>query len=152
MSIELNQTIVFSRDKRVSAEFLTDLFGLPSPTAWGPFLAVAVSNAVTLDFLDTTDEIFGRIQSGGHAYWADPGHREPAAAASTSTTRAGTTSRSSPGHTATNGKAQAPMSTSLRSGCTGEGPNSNETRGKSSRLMYPHVRSSVGQACPGTAA
>jgi catechol 2,3-dioxygenase-like lactoylglutathione lyase family enzyme len=94
MTIELNHTIVHSRDKRVSAEFLTDLLGLPSPTAWGPFLTVVVSNAVTLSFLDTTDEIasqhycflvgdddfdaiFGRIKSGGHAYWADPGRRQP---------------------------------------------------------------------------
>jgi catechol 2,3-dioxygenase-like lactoylglutathione lyase family enzyme len=94
VAIELNHTIVYSRDKRESAEFLTSLFGLPSPTAWGPFLAVGVSNAVTLDFLDTTgeiasqhycflvgedefDAIFGRIRSGGHAYWADPEHSDP---------------------------------------------------------------------------
>ena len=94
MSIELNHTIVYSRDSRASAEFLSHLFGLPSPTAWGPFHAVAVSNAVALDFLETTDEIapqhycflvgeddfdaiFGRIQSGGHHFWADPGHEEP---------------------------------------------------------------------------
>ena len=94
MSIELNHTIVYSRDSRASAEFLSHLFGLPSPTTWGPFHAVAVSNAVALDFLDTTDEIapqhycflvgeddfdaiFGRIQSGGHPFWADPGHEEP---------------------------------------------------------------------------
>jgi catechol 2,3-dioxygenase-like lactoylglutathione lyase family enzyme len=93
MSIELNHTIVYSRDKRASADFLTGLFGLPSPRAWGPFLTVAVSNAVTLDFLDTSDEIasqhycflvgeddfdaiFGRIRSQGLAYFADPGHRE----------------------------------------------------------------------------
>ncbi len=94
MSIELNHTIVYSRDSRASAEFLTHLFGLPSPTTWGPFHAVAVSNAVTLDYLDATEEIasqhycflvgeddfdaiFGRIQSGGHPFWADPGHEEP---------------------------------------------------------------------------
>jgi hypothetical protein len=94
VSIELNHTIVYSRDSRTSAEFLTHLFGLPSPTTWGPFHAVAVSNAVALDYLDTTDEIasqhycflvgeddfdaiFGRIQSGGHQFWADPGHEEP---------------------------------------------------------------------------
>jgi catechol 2,3-dioxygenase-like lactoylglutathione lyase family enzyme len=93
MPIELNHTIVYSRDKRASADFLTDLFGLPSPTAWGPFLAVAASNDVTLDFLDTADEIapqhycflvsegdfdtiFGRIQAQGVPYWADPGHRQ----------------------------------------------------------------------------
>jgi catechol 2,3-dioxygenase-like lactoylglutathione lyase family enzyme len=94
MSIELNHTIVYSRDKRVSADFLTGLFGLPDASAWGPFLAVAASNAVTLDYLDTTsdiapqhycflvgeddfDAIFGRIQAQGLPYWADPGHRQP---------------------------------------------------------------------------
>jgi catechol 2,3-dioxygenase-like lactoylglutathione lyase family enzyme len=93
MPIELNHTIVWSRDKRASSEFLADLFGLPSPVAWGPFLAVAVSNRVTLDFHDTTDAIdpqhycflvgeddfdaiFGRIQAQGVAYWADPGHQQ----------------------------------------------------------------------------
>lgn len=93
MPIELNHTIVYSRDKRASADFLTGLFDLPSATAWGPFLAVAASNDVTLDFLDTTgdiaeqhycflvgedefDAIFGRIQAQGIPYFADPGHRE----------------------------------------------------------------------------
>jgi catechol 2,3-dioxygenase-like lactoylglutathione lyase family enzyme len=94
MPIELNHTIVYSRDKRASAEFLTGLFGLPSPTAWGPFLAVAASNDVTLDFHDSDgeisaqhycflvgeddfDAIFGRIEARGIPYWADPGHRQP---------------------------------------------------------------------------
>ena len=31
MPIEFNHTIVAARDKRESAEFLTELFGLPSP-------------------------------------------------------------------------------------------------------------------------
>lgn len=94
MAIELNHTIVYSRDKSVSADFLTELFGLPDPTAWGPFVAVGMSNGVTLDYLDTTDEIapqhycflvgedvfdaiFGRIQAQGLPYWADPGKDKP---------------------------------------------------------------------------
>lgn len=94
MTIELNHTIVYSRDKRVSSDFLASLFGLPSPVAWGPFLAIGVANQVTLDFLDADgeiatqhycflvgedefDEIFGRIQAQGLQYWADPGHDEP---------------------------------------------------------------------------
>jgi len=93
LSIELNHTIVYSRDKRASAEFLAELFGLPGPAAWGPFLAVAVSNNVTLDYLETTDEIapqhycflvseaefdaiFGRLKEKSLPYWADPGHRQ----------------------------------------------------------------------------
>jgi catechol 2,3-dioxygenase-like lactoylglutathione lyase family enzyme len=94
MSIELNHTIVYSRDKRASADFLADLFGLPGPVAWGPFLALELANRVTLDFLDTDDEvdaqhycflvsedefdqIFGRIKAQGLPYWADPGHDIP---------------------------------------------------------------------------
>jgi len=94
MAIELNHTIVYSRDKRASADFLTGLFGLPAPVAWGPFLTVAASNSVTLDFYETEDEIapqhycflvgeddfdaiFGRIRERGLPYWADPGHRQP---------------------------------------------------------------------------
>ena len=93
MTIELNHTIVYSRDKRASATFLTGLFGLPDPVAWGPFMAVALSNDVTLDYHDARgdivrqhycflvgedefDEVFGRIQAQGLSYWADPGHRQ----------------------------------------------------------------------------
>jgi catechol 2,3-dioxygenase-like lactoylglutathione lyase family enzyme len=93
MPIELNHTIVYSRDKRASADFLADLLGLPTPSSWGPFVAVGLANGVTLDFLDTTQEIppqhycflvgeddfdaiFGRIQSQGVTYWADPGHQQ----------------------------------------------------------------------------
>ena len=93
MAIMLNHTIVNSRDKRASADFLTTLFGLPPAKAWGPFLAVETANEVGLDFYDSEgdvtsqhycflvseddfDAIFGRIQAQGIAYWADPGHRE----------------------------------------------------------------------------
>ena len=94
MTIELNHTIVYSRDKRVSSDFLAGLFGLPRPVAWGPFLAIAVANQVTLDFLDAEgeiapqhycflvgedefDAIFGRIRTQDLQYWADPGHDKP---------------------------------------------------------------------------
>ena len=92
--MELNHTIVYARDKRVSSDFLAGLLGLPSPVAWGPFLAIGVANQVTLDFLDADgevapqhycflvgedefDEIFGRIRAQGLQYWADPGHTIP---------------------------------------------------------------------------
>lgn len=94
MAIELNHTIVYSRDKRESATFFTELLGLPEPTQWGPFMAVETSNAVTLDFSDargaftpqhycflvTEDEfdaIFGRIRSRALPHWADPGRSRP---------------------------------------------------------------------------
>jgi catechol 2,3-dioxygenase-like lactoylglutathione lyase family enzyme len=93
MAIKLNHTLVHSRDKRASADFFTALFGLPAPVPFGPFLGVEVANEVTLDFYDAEgdiasqhyaflvsepefDAIFGRIQSRGLDFWADPGQRQ----------------------------------------------------------------------------
>ena len=91
MTIKLNHTIVHSLDQRVAARFFAELFGLPEPVPFGPFLGVQVGNEVTLDFLDAEgmeiqmqhyaflvseaefDQIFGRIKERGLKYWADPG-------------------------------------------------------------------------------
>jgi catechol 2,3-dioxygenase-like lactoylglutathione lyase family enzyme len=90
VSIKLNHTIVHARDKAASARFLAELFGLPAPKRFGPFLGVDLANEVTLDYLETDqvfqvehyaflvsegefDAIFGRLQARGLAYWADPG-------------------------------------------------------------------------------
>jgi catechol 2,3-dioxygenase-like lactoylglutathione lyase family enzyme len=91
MAIELNHTIVASRDKKTSATFLTDLLGLPAATEFGPFQVVQVSNGVSLDFMDADevhpqhyafllsenefDEVFGRIREQQLTYWADPTHQ-----------------------------------------------------------------------------
>ncbi|MBP2476699.1 catechol 2,3-dioxygenase-like lactoylglutathione lyase family enzyme [Crossiella equi] len=94
MAIELNHTIVHSTDKKAGAAFLTDLFGLPDAVPFGPFMAVHLSNSVTLDYLDVEgtptvnhyaflvtdeefDDIFGRIQDRGLDYWADPARSRP---------------------------------------------------------------------------
>jgi catechol 2,3-dioxygenase-like lactoylglutathione lyase family enzyme len=94
MAIELNHTIVAARDKLSAATFLTDLLGLPAPTPFGPFLVVTLNNEVSLDFMDTSDDIrpqhyaflvsetefdniFGRIRAQGLQYWADPFHQQP---------------------------------------------------------------------------
>jgi catechol 2,3-dioxygenase-like lactoylglutathione lyase family enzyme len=96
MPVHLNHTIVSARDKRESATFLAELLGVAPPTPYGPFLVVQVDNDVSLDFADTRDpvhpqhyaflvgeaefdQIFGRIQERGLAYWADPGRRRPGA-------------------------------------------------------------------------
>jgi catechol 2,3-dioxygenase-like lactoylglutathione lyase family enzyme len=92
MSVQLNHTIVFVRDKKESAEFLTELFGLPPATAFGPFLAVQVAD-VTLDLDEVEDvatghyaflvsesdfdDIFGRIKKRNLPYWADPFQGQP---------------------------------------------------------------------------
>jgi hypothetical protein len=89
MAIELNHTIVHTRDKRAAAHFLSEILGLPDPVAFGPFLGVQTANGVTLDYLDTDepivtehyaflvseaefDQVFERIRARGLAYWADP--------------------------------------------------------------------------------
>jgi catechol 2,3-dioxygenase-like lactoylglutathione lyase family enzyme len=94
LSIALNHTIVNVRDKRASAEFFTELFGLPEAKAFGAyFLSVELDNGVTLDFCDADDEvekqhyaflvsepefdqIFDRIRARKLDYWADPRKRE----------------------------------------------------------------------------
>lgn len=94
MAVQLNHTIVASRDKKLSAAFLAEIFGLPAPAPFGPFLAVQAANDVTLDFMEVSgeiasqhyaflvteeefDEIFGRIRRHNLPYWADPGHSQP---------------------------------------------------------------------------
>lgn len=95
MAVQLNHTIVHARDKKESATFLAEILGLPSPVEVGPFLAVEVTNDVTLDFMDSDadkivgehyaflvdddefDEIFGRIKERGMTYWAEPGRSRP---------------------------------------------------------------------------
>jgi catechol 2,3-dioxygenase-like lactoylglutathione lyase family enzyme len=92
MAIKLNHTIVHAHDQRESAAFYSELFGLAPAKAFGPFLDIEVANEVTLAILETDeeiqvqhyaflvteqefDEIFGRIQARGLAYWADPGRQ-----------------------------------------------------------------------------
>jgi catechol 2,3-dioxygenase-like lactoylglutathione lyase family enzyme len=93
MAVELNHTIVASRDPWAGARYLTEVLGLPEPTAYGPFAVVAVANGVSLDYLATDavtpqhyaflvgdDEfaaIAGRLRARGLPTWADPGHRTP---------------------------------------------------------------------------
>jgi hypothetical protein len=43
MSVELNHTIVWSRDSRASAAFLAGMLGLPAPKKWGPFQVVTTA-------------------------------------------------------------------------------------------------------------
>ena len=97
MAIKFNHTIVNVRDKKASADFFTELFGLPLATPFvGHFLSVDLANEVTIDFCDADyepekqhyaflvsdaefDQIFGRIKARGIDYWADPGKREKGA-------------------------------------------------------------------------
>jgi len=93
MSIKLNHTIVYARDKRAASRFLAEILGLPAPRPFGPFDTVQVDNDVTLDYYQTAreiepqhyaflvgedefDTIFDRIRQRGLAYWADPLHTQ----------------------------------------------------------------------------
>ena len=95
MPVELNHTIVHARDNRESAEFLAAILGLEVGNARGPFIPVATSNGVTLDFASTPvesitmqhyaflvsedefDAAFERIQRAGITYYADPHLKQP---------------------------------------------------------------------------
>ena len=96
MTINFNHTIVASRDKQVSAQFLAELFGLPSPKPFGPFMVVGLEHGASLDYADAPegeeirrqhyaflvseedfDAIYGKIQSRGLQHWADPGANRP---------------------------------------------------------------------------
>lgn len=91
VSIAFNHTIVLSTDKRQSAEFLTELFDLPSPTPLGHFMVVKVANDVSLDYMDLPvgrefstqhyaflvsesefDTIYAKMRAQGIEHWADP--------------------------------------------------------------------------------
>jgi catechol 2,3-dioxygenase-like lactoylglutathione lyase family enzyme len=57
VSVQLNHTIVWCRDKEKSATFFTEVFGLPSATPFGPMLVVPLNNDVSIDFYENDGEI-----------------------------------------------------------------------------------------------
>ncbi len=90
MSLQLNHTIVWCRDKKRSTTFITDLLGLPEAKPFGPFLIVEADNAVSLDYHEIDgdiasqhyaflisepdfDDVYRRITERGIDHWADPG-------------------------------------------------------------------------------
>ncbi|MFH9422146.1 VOC family protein [Streptomyces sp. NPDC017529] len=95
MSVQLNHTIVHSRDNRESAAFLAHILGLETGAEWGPFIPVDTSNGVTLDFAtipaesivtqhyaflvseEEFDAAFARIEQAGLTYYADPHGKQP---------------------------------------------------------------------------
>ncbi len=95
MTVSFNHTIVHSRDKQLSAEFISRIFGLPEPRpAWSYFMTVTLANGAVLDFEnvdreivsqhyaflvddDDFDGILARIQAEQLPYWADPAKSVP---------------------------------------------------------------------------
>lgn len=94
MSVELDHTIVWTRDKDASARFLAEILGVDVGAPTGPFVPVRVANGVILDYATTRevlhpqhyafrvddasfDAAFARLRATGVTYWADPMHRRP---------------------------------------------------------------------------
>ncbi|MGO9155278.1 VOC family protein [Mycobacterium sp.] len=96
MTISFNHTIVAARDKQESAQFLAELFDLPTPKPFGRFMVVALDHGASLDYADIPeseeirrqhyaflvseeefDAIYGKIQSRGLPHWADPAAERP---------------------------------------------------------------------------
>lgn len=96
MTISFNHTIVAARDKHESAEFLTELFGLPAPQSVGRFAAVTLEHSVNLDYADVPagqeihpqhyaflvtetdfDAIYAKITARAIPHWADPRGERP---------------------------------------------------------------------------
>jgi catechol 2,3-dioxygenase-like lactoylglutathione lyase family enzyme len=90
MTIQLNHTIVWCRDRDASSAFLIDVLGLSAAKRFGPFQVVELGNGVSLDYYSTSeaiapqhyaflvpeeefDSIFERIRARVPEYWADPG-------------------------------------------------------------------------------
>jgi hypothetical protein len=94
MSVELNHTLVHTRDIWASAREVATVLGLPEPAAYGPFAVLQLDNGASLDFIDEPgeiqpqhyaflvgeddfDAIWGRIRQQERQFWADPAKRRP---------------------------------------------------------------------------
>jgi catechol 2,3-dioxygenase-like lactoylglutathione lyase family enzyme len=93
MAVKLNHTIVAARDRKASALFISEVLGVAPPILLGPFALVTVGDELTLDFIDSRDEItpqhcaflvsetefdqiFARLEERRLPYWADPHQRK----------------------------------------------------------------------------
>lgn len=92
MTVRLNHTIVAAREPERSANFLSEILGLPAPRRLGHFVVVQVGDT-SLDFSGSDgeitaqhyaflvsetefDQIFARVSERGLTYWADPFRRQ----------------------------------------------------------------------------
>src|SRR5882672_9454387 len=88
----LDHTIVPAHDKRSSAAFFAELFGVDLAPPLGPFSPVRINDALTFDFAESevfephhyafyvTDEefdaIFARVEGKGLTFSSDPVHKD----------------------------------------------------------------------------
>lgn len=92
MTIRLDHTIVPARDRRASAQFFADVFGLAVKPGGGHFAQVQVNDSLTLDFADEPEvgrsehyafhvsdaefeAIFERVKARGLTYGSGPHNR-----------------------------------------------------------------------------
>jgi hypothetical protein len=52
MTAQLNHTIIWCKDKRISSAFIADILGLPAPRPFLHFIVVELANSVSIDFMD----------------------------------------------------------------------------------------------------
>ena len=93
MTVTLNHTIIHASDPAATADYYTEILGLPPSFRYGPFIVVQVGET-SLDFSPAEgdiasrhfaflvsepefDEIFARITDRGIDHWADPYRRQP---------------------------------------------------------------------------
>lgn len=94
MAVQFNHSIVWCRDKRLSAEFMARMLGRAAPTPFHHFLVVALDNGVSLDFMEKEgkvspqhyaflvseeefEAVMGRLKEEQRIFWADPGRSQP---------------------------------------------------------------------------
>ena len=94
MTVQLNHTIVWCRDKQRSSDFLVRVLGCRPAVAFYNFMVVQLDNGVSLDFLEKDgaidsqhyaflilesefDAVFSRLRDEGVPYWADPAKSRP---------------------------------------------------------------------------
>lgn len=96
-TVQLNHTVVYAKNRELSAEFIAAVLGLGVGAPFGPFLPVDLGNGVTLDYYELTgepiqsqhyafqvpddqfDAMIARLKALGVTYYADPSHTEPGA-------------------------------------------------------------------------
>lgn len=89
MKVEFNHTLIHSKNKAESANFVSELLGLPPPIPFHIFLVVQLTNGASLDFIETDkafapqhyaflvgeqefDHIYTKIWDRDFPFWADP--------------------------------------------------------------------------------
>jgi len=94
MTVELNHTIIWCRDKIASSAFLAEMLGRPAPRKFFHFMVVDLDNRVSVDFMEKTgdvspqhyaflvgeaefEDVLGRIREKRLDHWADPARTKP---------------------------------------------------------------------------